>query len=437
MSEATPDISVFFHEYVNQQCLCGQTVWQPRMGFGNPDHMKAGLKAVADEKEFSRSGTITLDAYTRVGDYKTPLTSLKAGVALNGYPIVSHGGETTVDVLSPARIAGIPVQIRHGTSRPQTIFKRMAELGLDATEGGPISYCLPYGRLPLSEAVDAWKESCLIMASEIEHGHIESFGGCMMGQLCAPSVLVAISIIEALFFFHYGISSASLSYAQGTSDEQDKGAITALRQLAQEYLPQNSWHIVFYMYMGVFPVTPAGASRLIFDAASLAVRSGCERVIVKTVSEAIQIPTVEQNIDALRLSAASGNQLAHEQLSAVELHHRDEVYAEAKLIIDAMLNESSDPGKAITNCFKQGLLDVPYCLHADNQGMTRTYIDGEGCLRWADSGKLPISTNISYFGKQKPLTTKAFLAMLSYKSRKYDELAHMDCSGPFWDGEQQ
>src|SRR5690554_264457 len=412
MSEATSGISVLFHDYVNQQRLYGKTIWQPRMGFGNPDHMKAGLKAVADEKEFSRSGTITLDAYTRVGDYKTPLTSLKAGVALNGYPIVSHGGETTMDVLSPARIAGIPVQIRHGTSRPQDIFKRMAELGLDATEGGPISYCLPYGRLPLSEAVDAWKESCLIMAGEIEHGHIESFGGCMMGQLCAPSVLVAINIIEALFFFHYGISSASLSYAQGTSDQQDKGAIAALRQLAREYLPQNSWHIVFYMYMGVFPATPAGARRLIFDAASLAVRSGCERVIVKTVSESIQIPTIEQNIDALRFSAAAGDQLAHEQLSAMELRHRDEVYAEAKLIIDTLLSESSDPGKAIKNCFKQGLLDVPYCLHSDNQGLTRTYIDGEGALRWADSGKLPILTSISYFGKQKTLTAKAFLEML-------------------------
>jgi methylaspartate mutase epsilon subunit len=382
--DSNPALSVRFHDYVHEQKLRGRTVWQPRMGFGEPAQMKAGLAAVAAQHGFARSGTITLDAYTRVGDFETPLNSLRSGVALNGYPIVSHDMETTMEVVGPARATGIPVQIRHGTSKPQTIFMRMAELGLDATEGGPISYCLPYGRLPLVDAVAAWEESCKIMASKTEQGHIESFGGCMMGQLCAPSILIAINIIEALFFFHHGVSTASLSYAQGTSDSQDKGAIAALRRLANEYLPKDTWHIVFYMYMGVFPRTTDGASKLIYDAACLAVTSGCERVIVKTISEAIQIPTIEQNINALKLSATAEDSYAQEPLTGRDREHFEEVYTEAKCILETVLNDSQDPGKAIIKSFEQGVLDVPYCLHLDNRGRTRTYIDGDGCLRWAD-----------------------------------------------------
>lgn len=418
--DTKPALSVRLHDYVSEQKQRSRTVWQPRMGFGDPIKMKDGLAAVADQCDFARSGTITLDAYTRVGDFTTPLNSLRSGVSLNGYPIVSHDKETTKEVASPARNNGIPVQIRHGTSRPQAIFSRMAELGLEATEGGPISYCLPYGRLPLAKAVAAWKDSCKLMANRIEHGHIESFGGCMMGQLCAPSILVAINIIEALFFLEYGVSTASLSYAQGTSDAQDKGAIAALRKMAEEYLPLGTWHIVFYMYMGVFPKTPEGASRLIYDAACLAIRSGCERVIVKTISEAIQIPTIEQNIHALKLSASAERKYDQEPLTEREKEHFEEVYMEAKSIVDAVLNESADLGKAIINCFKNGVLDVPYCLHLDNRGQTRTYIDGDGCLRWADRGALPLNRSISYIGRDKQLSSSDFLEMLDYKSRLYD-----------------
>lgn len=72
MVDSNPALSVRFHDYVHEQKLRGRTVWQPRMGFGDPAQMKAGLAAVAAQHGFARSGTITLDAYTRVGDFETP-----------------------------------------------------------------------------------------------------------------------------------------------------------------------------------------------------------------------------------------------------------------------------------------------------------------------------------------------------------------------------
>ena len=59
----------------------------------------------------------------------------------------------------------------------------------------------------------------------------------MMGQLCPPSLLVAISVLEGLFFRQHGLRSISLSYAQQTSPAQDDEAVAALTSLADELLP--------------------------------------------------------------------------------------------------------------------------------------------------------------------------------------------------------
>jgi methylaspartate mutase epsilon subunit len=63
-----------------------------------------------------------------------------------------------------------------------------------------------------------------------QEAHLETFGGCMMGQLCPPSLLVALSTLEALFFRQHGLRSISLSYAQQTHAEQDAEAVLAMRR---------------------------------------------------------------------------------------------------------------------------------------------------------------------------------------------------------------
>ena len=38
------------------------------------------------------------------------------------------------------------------------------DAGLDATEGGPVSYCLPYSRMPLEIATRNWARGCDLLA---------------------------------------------------------------------------------------------------------------------------------------------------------------------------------------------------------------------------------------------------------------------------------
>ena len=409
-----------FGGYVRAAAAAGHLVVQPRMGMSAPDAMRAGLLATRDARAVT-IGTITLDSYTRVGDHAAVADTLARGIDLNGYPIVHFAGATNDALLAGLADDGFPIQVRHGSAAPGAIFAAIGQAGLAASEGGPVSYCLPYGRTPLADSVRHWAAACETFAAAAagRQPHLETFGGCMMGQLCPPSLLVAISVLEAMFFRQHGIRSISLSYAQQTNALQDQQAIAALRRLATELLPDVDWHVVLYTYMGVYPASPEGACILLEESARLAVRSGAERLIVKTVAEAHRIPTVAENVLALETAAAAAGDERSLSYPAVA---DDEVYAEARALVAAVLDCHPDLGRALRTAFAKGYLDVPYCLHPDNAGRSRSYLDSDGRLRWAVTGAMPIPGRRAERAGHR-LSSANLLSWLTYVGRKFDSIA--------------
>ncbi|MFJ5262527.1 methylaspartate mutase [Streptomyces sp. NPDC088387] len=408
---------VGFGAFVRRAHDAGRLVVQPRMGMSSPERMRAGLLATRDTAA-TTVGTITLDSYTRVGDLESAKLAVLEDVALNGYPIVSHEKATTLNVLDGIHGPDFPVQVRHGSAAPQDIFRALTDVGLDASEGGPVSYCLPYGRVPLRDSVAHWAESCEVFATLREQGaepHLETFGGCVLGQLCPPSLLVAVSVLEAIFFRRHGIRSISLSYAQQTDPGQDAEAVAALRTLCARFLPDTEWHVVIYAYMGLFPETEQGAYRLLGKAAELAVVSGSERIIVKTVAESRRIPTVAENVAALEYAASVAERTPRAPLEGTGT----QTYAEASALVNAVLALDDDLGRAILTAFAEGCLDVPYCLHPDNAGFSRSYIAADGRLCWSDIGKMPLN-GIADVRPAQAITSADLLDSLSYVRRSYD-----------------
>ncbi|MEW1842384.1 methylaspartate mutase [Nonomuraea angiospora] len=374
--------------FVADAHAAGRLVVQPRMGFSNPASMRDGLLATR-EVSAATVGTITLDSYTRLGDQEAGRRALDDGVELNGYPILLHPPATTRAVLADLTDGRFPVQVRHGSPAPERIFDALVRLGIGASEGGPVSYCLPYGRSPLRVSVNSWKRACDLLVRLREQGvepHLETFGGCLLGQLCPPGLLVAVSVLEGVFFAHHGLRCISLSYAQQVDTEQDLEALAALRTLAARFLPGVAWHVVVYAYMGLYPRTRRGANALLAEAARLAVRGGAERLIVKTVAEADRIPTVEENVAALHLADTAA---AMTPRGPVEVPDTG-LLAEATALVEAVLSLHDDVGTALLTAFGKGYLDVPYCLHPDNARRTAGRIDGDGRLVWADTGALPV-----------------------------------------------
>ncbi|MEU9969093.1 methylaspartate mutase [Streptomyces malaysiensis] len=400
---------------------------QPRMGFSGPRRMRAGLEAVRRARA-ATVGTLTLDSYTRVKDYASAERALADGFPLNGYPLVTHGPDTTRAVLDGIQGPDFPVQVRHGSALPDDIIAALVAAGLDATEGGPVSYCLPYSRVPLREATVSWARSCERFAELRDRGvepHLESFGGCMMGQMCPPGLLIAITVLEGLFFHRHGLRSISLSYAQQTDSRQDEEAVAALRSLATAFLPDDTdWHIVVYAYMGKYPRTHGGALLVLRAAAELAVRTGATRLIVKTPAESYRIPTIEENVEALEFAgAAAAAEATRTPPDAAPAPAPDTgIAAEARQLIEAVLGLHPDIGQALVRAFAKGYLDVPYCLHSDNHGRSRGYIDEAGRLRWASVGSMPIR-GITGGTREHTVGSAELLSALSYVERTHDLLA--------------
>lgn len=414
-----------FGEFVRRATAEGTLVVQPRMGVSDPARMRLGLLATR-RAGVRAAGTITLDSYTRVCDHGRVRAAMAAGYELNGYPIVDHPAEVTRMVLDGVLDSDFPVQVRHGSPLPQRIIGALVAAGLASTEGGPISYCLPYSRVPVARSVSAWQESARLLSQVREQGlrpHIETFGGCMMGQLCPPSLLVAISVLEGMFFQAYGLDSISLSYAQQTHPGQDREALQALRTLAAEFLPGVDWHIVLYAYMGMFPRTPAGATRLLAEAARLSVRGGAERLIVKTIAEAHRIPTIEENVTALRVAAdAAQAERRRANLPGNQTAADTGIALQARAIVTAVLDLHASLDTALVRAVHGGLLDVPFCLHPDNAGRTAATVDGAGQLQWTRIGSLPLR-GLAEVGGCEEITAAGLSRSLSYVERLYDDMA--------------
>ncbi|MEU9232408.1 methylaspartate mutase [Streptomyces subrutilus] len=432
-----------FGAFVARARAAGDLVVQPRMGMADPLRMRDGLLATRDADAVT-VGTITLDSYTRTGDFAAARRALAEGVGLNGYPIAAHSADTTRAVLRGVAGARFPVQVRHGSATPEHIVRALLALGLDATEGGPVSYCLPYSRTSLREAVASWQRSCELLLSAAKFGaepHLETFGGCLMGQLCPPSLLVAVSVLEALFFRQHGLRSLSLSYAQQADPRQDEEALAVLGRLAGELLPDTDHHLVLYAYMGVFPRSPGGARLLLADAARLAVRAGAARLIVKTTAEAHRIPTVGENVRALETAAAAAadERAVRGQAAGAGGQVQDTgIEAEARALIGAVLELDADIGRALVRAFAAGYLDIPYCLHPDNAGRARTSLAPDGRLLWSSVGSMPIA-GLADAGPRPPILGSAgLISALSQVQRTYDARAEarpLVAAGPAADPE--
>ena len=388
------------------------------MGFAEPDRMRAGLQAVRDAPA-ATVGTITVDSFTRLNQHTQAAAALRRGEPLNGYPIVAHSSAVTRRVVDGLLGPEFPVQVRHGSPQPRRIIEATIKAGIRATEGGPVSYCLPYGRTPLRIALSEWRASCQILGAA--GCHLESFGGCMLGQLCPPSLLLAIGVLEGMFFRAHGVTSISLSYTQQTNRWQDIAAIRSLRRLAADHLPDIDLHVVMYTAMGVYPQTRTGADRALAESVVTAVIGGAERLIVKTRAEAYGLPSIEENIAAITDAAQFARTHASPPptVDGLATRYEQEVHGEAKTLIGEVLSLDDDVGRAIAKAFRAGVLDIPYCVHPDNRGLSRSVIDEDGCLRWVAVGQMPIAR--SAITPASEVTADRMLDMLTYTRRRFDQ----------------
>ncbi len=182
---------------------------------------------------------------------------------------------------------------------------------------------------------------------------------------------------------------------------QDIATATVLRELTRYYLDKFGFasvqsYLVYHQWMGQFPAQRERAAALIACSAVIASMISADKVVVKTVDEALGVPRPEINAEAcdtvgyvLRTyrSAATVTSPMIERETAL-------IHSEAGSILDAIFSISGSAfWESVFRAFQMGFLDIPFSPHADNANKLLSVRDANGSIRISDAANVPISNH--------------------------------------------
>ena len=347
---------------------------------------------------------LTVDSYTRQNEYETAAQLLQRSELeerdyLNGYPLACHGHELTRELY---RDLAKPVSLRHGTPDARLLVEIAIASGIAEIEGGGICYCLPYSEgFPLDRALLYWQyvdRICALYSTEERPIQRESFGP-LSATLVPPAIAAVVQIIETLLAAEQGVRSMSVSFGQTGSIVQDIATASVLRSLTRECLDRFGFedvavHLVYHQWMGQFPAQRSRAAALISGATLVSNLIDADKVVVKTVDEALGVPSAQINAEAVdtvkylhRTFASDG-----EITSPIIERERALIESQGRSILESIFELSGDMfWESVFRAFQAGWLDVPFCPHADNANRLISMRDRNGSIRIADQGKVPLS----------------------------------------------
>ena len=347
---------------------------------------------------------LTIDSYTRHNQYETATQLLRRSEEegkdyLNGYPLVSHGHE-----LSRELYTGIdkPISLRHGTPDARLLAEVAMASGIVEIEGGGICYCLPYSEgFPLDRCLLYWQyvdRVCALNSTPEYPIHRESFGP-LSATLVPPAIAVTVQIVEALLAAEQGVKSFAVSFGQTGSLIQDIATARVLRELTAHYLNEFGFgdvrsYLVYHQWMGQFPHQREKAAALISGSALVAGVIAADKVVVKTVDEALGVPRPDVNAEAVDTVRYMLNIFSCAAPMSSPLIDREAalIESETRSILGAIFKLSGDAfWESVFRAFQMGYLDVPFSPHADNANKLVSMRDANRSIRISDRGNVPIS----------------------------------------------
>ena len=347
---------------------------------------------------------LTIDSCTRHNQYDTAMQLLRRSEEegrslLNGYPLVCHGHELTRQLY-----LGLdkPVSLRHGTPDARLLVELAIASGIAEIEGGGLCYCLPYSEgFPLDRALLYWQyvdRICALYSTPGRPIHRESFGP-LSATLVPPVIAVVVQIIEALLAAEQGVKSFAVSFGQTGSFVQDVATARVLRRLARDALDSHGFadvqlRLVYHQWMGQFPMQRDRAAALIAGSALVAGVVGADKVVVKTVDEALGVPSAAVNAEAVNnvryvlRSFAVPDGVDSPAITAEAAL----IESESRAVLDAIYGLSGEMfWESVYRAFQNGWIDLPFSPHVDNANRLTSMRDATQAIRILDPGSVPIS----------------------------------------------
>jgi methylaspartate mutase epsilon subunit len=161
--------------------------------------------------------------------------------------------------------------------------------------------------------------------------------------------------------------------------------------------------------MGQFPHEREKAAALIAGSTLISSLINADKIVVKTVDEALGVPRAEINAEAVDTVRYLLRIFSCAQPVTSVLVEREAALIESEVC--GLLQAVFDlPGtvlwESIARAFQLGWLDVPFAPHSDNANKLISMRDANGSIRIADPGKLPLSA-VDVLAEQECLSSRA------------------------------
>jgi methylaspartate mutase epsilon subunit len=374
---------------------------QPRAGVPRLDDQVELLRYLETEGGADLLPT-TIDSYTRDNEYEKAAEGLADARdsdedTLNGFPAVNHGVDACRDLI---RSVDAPVEVRHGTPDARLLAIVTLAGGFQSFEGGPISYNIPYTKEhDLEETIGHWQFVDRLCGAYTERGvriNREPFGP-LTGTLVPPAIAIAVMILEGLLAATQGVRSLTLGYGQVGNVVQDVAALRALRDLGEEFLPDDGVvTTVFHEWMGGFPPDEARANGVIGLGGATAALARPDKVITKSPQEFRGVPTREANAAGLRTTRQLIDMMLEQDIVIDGIDEEQEIIERtARSLVETVFSHGDgDVAQGTVAAFESGALDVPFAPSDSAAAAVHPATDDDGRVRVLEWGDLAVPDEI-------------------------------------------
>jgi len=371
------------------------------------------LRYLQDEGGSDLLGSM-VDSFTRTLQFEAAERGLRESLRtgkwlINGFPIVAHGVANTRNIVEAV---ALPLMIRGNAPDWRLILEVGLAGGHSGTSSSPMISFWHYSRnVPLEMSIRNHQYNYRLIGCYEEAGvpiAASVAGGFTI--LCPYSVINASAILDALIAAEQGTKNIHFSIQVQGNLVQDVAATITLPKLGQDYLNRFGYKdmvvtVSTSAWSGKFPDDAAEAFAVLCLSVVTSVIAGAQVAHVKTIEEAITIPTKESNAASLRAGKKVINMLRDQRIALDSKTLGIEVRMlelETRAIVDRVIDlGDGDVAVGMIRAVDSGVLDNPFATTRHVVGRVMAVRDNEGAVRYLDHGNLPFTNEILDFHRGK------------------------------------
>ena len=405
-----------WHKIAKKLHAEGRTAIFPRAGTGLLEDQ------ISLSRKLEESGVpfipVTTDSYTRQLDFEKVNSILdemrKTGRnLLNGYPIINYGVKQTRKIIESVTTGAFNPRLSLKSYPLATEISFAA--GMTAIAACPfISWAAYEKTATLEQSMKTNQYVHRLIGYYADRGIVISTDnhGWILTGMQPMTVNLATTIADALMVAAQGGKSiTSVVHLMGNM-AQDLAWIRVTPRLMREYLDKFGYTDVeicgvFAQHTPLFPMPQGMGAAFAFPnyTAVVAALGNAEAVSVRTIDEALGIPTEESH----QLSYESTNWLLNvirAQKIDLQMKAIDEEAAMAEMEIRALLDKVLEvgDGDVIVGCMKaveEGFLDSSFSPNRQVRDLVMSVKDSRGAIRWKEFGNLPLPEEVKKFHSAK------------------------------------